>query len=435
MENTKEVKKNKMKNKIEAKNFTVKELLDIESCTRCGNCSTLCCAYEGSSDIEVSPATKISLIKKRLDFKYSLLGRITGRREIKESELKELEKAAFQCTLCGRCEVNCPVNIDLKDIWLSIRENLVKEGRYPESLDMLRNMLLKGKNISFESNEARIDWINQVENIPEDRYLKKEAEVVYFVGCVSSYSPRVFKIPRSAVKLFQKAEIDFALMGEDEWCCGFPLLGAGFKEDAMSFAEHNIQAVNARKAKFLVASCPTCYHMWKHVYPQMAEGIKNVYTYPKPVLQEKFNFEVLQEVELFLKLVKEKRFQLKPLNKKITYHDPCDLGRNSGIYDPPREIINSIPGVDFIELKHNREDAKCCGGGGNVEAVSTELSEKIAKIKVEEIIETGAEIVVSSCQQCVRTIAGALKREKSKIKSMDIAELLLTSIEGSEDNV
>ncbi|MCE5329788.1 (Fe-S)-binding protein [bacterium] len=423
----------KTKNKINAKKFTVSELLDIQGCTRCGICTALCCAYAGSSDIEVSPAKKLNLLKKRIDYKYSLLGRIFGQKELSEKELAELEKAAFQCTLCARCEVECPVNLGLKNIWLSLREELVEEGRYPENLDILKNMLLKGKNISFETNESRIDWINQVADIPEDKYVKEQAEVVYFVGCVSSFSPRVFKIPRSMVKLFQLAKVDFALMGEDEWCCGFPLLGAGFKEEAMQFAEHNIESVNKRGAKYLVASCPTCYHVWKHIYPEIAKAYMDRYTYPVPVLSDKLNFNVLHEVQFLYKLAREGKFKLNPVNKKITYHDPCDLGRSSGIYDEPRELIKLIPGVQLIELQNIRENAKCCGGGGNIEAVSAQLSENIAKIRAHEIMDSGADIVVSSCQQCVRTIAGALKKEKSKIKAMDISELLLESIEGGSE--
>jgi heterodisulfide reductase subunit D len=119
----------KVKNKINAKKFTVSELLDINACTRCGICTELCSAYAGSNDIEVSPATKLNLLKKRLDYKYSLLGRIIGQKEISEKELSELEKAAFLCTMCGRCEVECPVNIGLKDIDLKYCEKyLVKDN-------------------------------------------------------------------------------------------------------------------------------------------------------------------------------------------------------------------------------------------------------------------------------------------------------------------
>ncbi|MEI7616046.1 MAG: heterodisulfide reductase-related iron-sulfur binding cluster, partial [Actinomycetota bacterium] len=172
---------------------------------------------------------------------------------------------------------------------------------------------------------------------------------------------------------------------------------------------------------------------WKHMYPQIARAQMDRFTYPDPVLSDKLNFNVLQEVQFLYKLAGEGKFKLGLVNKKVAYHDPCDLGRSSGIYDEPRELIKLIPGVEFIELQHIREDSKCCGGGGNLEAASPELSAGIAKIRAQEIIDSGADIVISSCQQCVRTLAGALKKEKSKIKAMDISELLLESIEGTAE--
>jgi len=154
--------------------------------------------------------------------------------------------------------------------------------------------------------------------------------------------------------------------------------------------------------------------MWRHVYP---EKIKDV----------KMNFKVLHAVQYLSMLVEEGKIKLNPVNKKVTYHDPCDLGRNSGIYDEPRKLIRSIPGVEFIELENSREYATCCGGGGNVESTDAGLSSSIAAIKAREIIKTGADIVVTSCQQCVRTIVTALKKEKSKIKVMDLIQLILES--------
>lgn len=424
----------KAKNKLDAKNFTINELLDIEGCTRCGNCTPLCCVYEASGDIDISPAKKLAVLKKRYDYKYSLPGKLTGSREIPENELAALEKAAFFCTLCARCEVECPVNLGLKDLWISLRASLVTEGRYPKELDRLRETLKNGKNkISVENkNQAVNEWLEKLADIPGKDLVKKTADIVYFTGCVCQNSAEAIKIPQSMIKLFQRSREDFSLMGSKEWCCGFPLLAAGFKEDAMRFAEHNINSVNEMSPRYLIASCPTCYYMWKYVYPEMAQGIMNRYTYPVPVLARKMNFEVMHAVQYLSKLVREKKFDLKPLNKKITYHDPCYLGRNSGIYEEPREIINAIPGIEFIELENSREYAKCCGGGGNLEIVNTELSEKVAQIRAKEIIKTGAEILVSACPQCESMLSRALEKEKSQIKVMDITQLLLASIEDSD---
>ena len=140
------------------------------------------------------------------------------------------------------------------------------------------------------------------------------------------------------------------------------------------------------------------------------------------------NFKVLHMVQYLYMLAKDGKIKLNPVESKVTYHDPCDLGRNSGIYDEPRELIKMIPGVEFVELENNREYTTCCGGGGNVESIDTELSSNIASIKAKEIIDTGADIVATSCQQCVRTIATALKKEKSRIKAIDISQIVLDSI-------
>jgi len=196
-------------------------------------------------------------------------------------------------------------------------------------------------------------------------------------------------------------------------------MSSGFSKDFIEFGEHNIDRVNKTGAKYLVTSCPSCYHMWSHVYP---EKLKNI----------KMDFKVLHAVQYLYMLIEEGKIKLNPVNKKVTYHDPCDLGRNSGIYDEPRKIIGSIPGVDFVELEYSREYATCCGGGGNVESTDAGLSSNIAALKAREIVKTEADIIATSCQQCVRTIATALKKEKSKIKAMDLIQLVLESIkEGS----
>lgn len=398
--------------------FTVRQLAEIDACTRCGNCLDLCPAYAGSGDVAISPKKKMEVLKRLVDTEYGIFQKIFKKKKISEKDIEKISKAAFECTMCSRCEQECFINIKLQDIWLRLREILVEEGKYPEVLDMLREKLLKAHNISFDTNEGRINWINQIAQLPEDKYIKEKAEVIYFVGCVSSFSPRVFKIPRSVVQILKAASIDFGLLGDEEWCCGFPLLTSGFREDFVEFARHNIEKVNKTGAKYLITSCPSCYHMWKHIYPEIHSEFK-------------MEFEVLHVVEYFYKLAKEGKFKLNPVNQKVTYHDPCDLGRNSGIYEEPRNLIKMIPGIEFIELENNRNLSTCCGGGGNVEAVNVQLSENIAKIRAQEIINSGADVVASSCQQCVRTIAGALKKEKSKIKAMDISELLLESIESA----
>jgi len=394
--------------------FNIRQLLNVEACTRCGKCTDACSAYNSSMDIGLSPPKKIELLKKKL-FSRTFIGRLLGKMQLSRINIDELLRSAFSCTLCSRCEVECPINIDLKDLWISLRESLVKEGMAPEQLGLLKKRLERARNISFDTNEGRTDWIKAVPDMPADRFMGGSPEVIYFVGCVSSFSPRTFKIPRSAVQVFQKAGVDFGLLGDEEWCCGFPLLKSGFSDAFLQFAEHNIEKVNETAAKYLVTSCPSCYHMWSHTYPLNIKDIK-------------MDFKVLHMVHYLCMLLSEGRISLNRLEKKVTYHDPCDLGRNSGIYEEPRKLLKAVPGLEFVELENSRECTTCCGGGGNVESVDPGLSSKIASKKAQEIISTGADTVVTSCQQCVRTITSALKKEGSKIRTIDITQLILESI-------
>jgi heterodisulfide reductase subunit D len=400
--------------------YTVKQLLNIEACTRCGKCTEVCSAYNANGDLDISPAKKIELLKKRIKSK-TLFGKIFARHSFTEKELDILAKGAYQCTMCSRCETDCPVNIDLAKLWVSLRADLSDEHKGPEALEMLKERLKAAYNVSFDTNQGRVEWINQLSEIPENKYVKEKADVIYFVGCVSSFSPRVFKIPRSVVQLFRLAKVDFGLLGDQEWCCGFPLLTGGFKTEFIDFAKHNIEKVNATGAQHLVTSCPSCYHMWNHTYNELG-------------LDVKMNFKVLHLVQYLYELAKNRTLKLYPLDYTVTYHDPCDLGRNSGIYDEPRQLIKKIPDIRFVELENSKENALCCGGGGNVEAVDPGLVESISQIKAKEIIKTRAEIAVTACQQCVRTILQALKKEGSKTKTMDISELVLMSATANPDS-
>jgi heterodisulfide reductase subunit D len=239
---------------------------------------------------------------------------------------------------------------------------------------------------------------------PDHGYLKEKAEVVYFTGCVASYFPLAQKIPVALSEVFDASGVDFTLLGAEEWCCGFPLLGAGLKKMLGGFIEHNVAAVRAKGAKRAVFACPSCYQMWREHYPHA--------------------FHISHASEFLMELVKDKRVPLKDLPLKVTYHDPCDLGRGAHVYEAPREVIRSIPGVNLIELPRNRRDCQCCGGGGNLEMMDAKLSSEIAKRKIEEVLGTGAQAVVTSCQQCVRTMTTYVKRNKVPIEVMDITELV-----------
>lgn len=377
---------------------------DLFNCSRCGSCTSYCPVYKNTGDEAVSPRGKLSLIEAisqgKLDFTEKISDKI------------------YTCTVCGYCDSECPSGVKINELYEEMRQDLVDSEKYPQALDFLKRRLSEAYNVTFDTNEGRIDWTKQIPDSKPEDFLKDSADVFYFVGCVSSFSPRTFSIPRAIVQIFKKADVDFGLLGDEEWCCGFPLLSSGMKSEAKKLADHNIARVKEKKAKTLITSCPSCYHTWKHEYSKISS--------------EKIDFEIMHISQYILKLIDEGKIKLNKLDLKVTYHDPCDLGRNSGVYDEPRKVIEAIPGVDFVELAANRNLANCCGGGGNLESLDAGLSGKIAASRAREIIEADVDILLSACQQCERTLAAALKKLKKearrKIKVRDIAELVLESM-------
>ena len=228
--------------------------------------------------------------------------------------------------------------------------------------------------------------------------------------------PQGHPIAQAMTEILTRAGADFTTLGSEEWCCGFPYLGLGLPDEAAKVAEHNVAAIRALGAKTVVTTCPSCYHMWRHTYPELLGGAPDV--------------EVVRATELLARLLASGAVELAPLDEIITYHDPCDLGRNSGIYEAPRQLLRAIPGVELVEMADNRENALCCGGGGNLEAVNPELAATIASRRLAQALETGARILVTPCQQCKRTLANAARRERSRLKVLDLTEFLWRAIGG-----
>ena len=377
---------------------------DLFVCSRCGNCLAICPIYRQTLDEGFAPRGKLSLIEAvvndRIEFTEKLSDKI------------------YTCTMCNYCTSECPSGVKVSDLFKAVRSDLVDNKKYPEILDLLKDRIQKAYNVTFDTNQGRLDWLKQIPGTEVKDYLKDSAEVVYFVGCVSSFSPRSFVIPRSIIQIFDRTGVDFTLLGEDEWCCGFPLLSSGMSAESVLLAKHNIEKIRAKDAGILITSCPSCYHTWKHEYEE--------------ITGEKLDFEILHVSQYLHRLIKEGKINPGRLDLKVTYHDPCDLGRSSGVYEEPREVIRSIPGIEFVELPNKNKQANCCGGGGNLESLNPGLAAKVAAAKAEEVISTGAEVIVSACQQCERTMSTALKKKKNeidyRIRVLDISEIVLESM-------
>ena len=367
---------------------------EVSKCNRCGFCLPNCPIYRVQKVESASPrgrnAITRAVIEERLSFS------------------PEIEKSIFSCLGCGACTVACFPSLKTKELVFKNRECLVEEGQYPKAMNQLAKSLGENRNIADEENEERGEWRELIKDLPEDAFEKAHADIIYFVGCVSSFFPMAQNIPVNMAKIMEQAGLNFSILGGEEWCCGFPLIGAGMPENMKALMDHNINKIKEMGAKKIIFSCPSCYHTWKNFYdPEV---------------------EILSSSEFLERMILGKNIPLKEIDATVTYHDPCDLGRHCGIFESPRSVIKSIPGIRLVELHNNRELSTCCGGGGNLEMVDPELSGKVARMKIDEILKTGADIVVSSCQQCLRTISTKARRDKIKLVVKDITDLVAEAL-------
>jgi len=222
-------------------NLSPKQLVEIDACTRCGECLNYCPVYAERGEEDIDPRGKIQVFKSFIRSQYGLWARIFGPKRLDEEKLKKFSEMVYRCTLCGECSVSCPVSIDAKNLWLALRETLTEMGHYPEAADRLKANLLEAYNISGTENEERTEWLEFLDELPDHQYQKEKAQVAYFVGCVASFFPMVQRIPQAFIEILDKAGIDFTLLGGEEWCCGFPLIGAGMKKEAEALIQHNVE--------------------------------------------------------------------------------------------------------------------------------------------------------------------------------------------------
>lgn len=392
--------------------YSIGQMLEMEVCTQCRLCADVCPAVSASRDGMLSALARMKGLKQILRSRTSLFAKILRKKGPSEEEWKKFSGDVFRCTLCGSCQEVCPVGIGLKDIWLSIRRDISTSEARPGKIEVIRENLDESRNVFAEDNQERADWVDNMRDAPEDRYIRDRAETVYFTGCVSAFFPLAQRIPMALAHVLDVSGVDFTLMGEDEWCCGFPMLGAGLGEALQTFIEHNLDAVRRKGASRVVFACPSCYRMWREYYPRQ--------------------FEILHGSELLAQLLRQNKVPLKNLPLTVTYHDPCDLGRGARVFDEPREVIRMIPGVNLVELPANRENCLCCGGGGNLEMFDPELSSAIASRKMEDVLSTGAQVVVTACQQCVRTLTTHAKRNRLSVEVMDIVQLVQKALAGEK---
>ena len=373
-------------------------------CVLCGKCLSVCPVYRETRIETLSPRGKVALYRAAGEGDLTIGGIYADK--------------FYTCLMCEACRQVCPSGVELDAILNQSRSDLAHSGLMPASLRRLSEIIVAAGNISDENNEQRLGWTANLETMPAGLDHGGQAEVAYFVGCVSSLFPASYRIPQSLVEIFEKAGVNYALMGGDERCCGYPLLLNGEVERALEMARHNVEAVKATGATKVVMTCPSCYHMWKHTYPELLDD------------GELDGLEILHETEILAEMAREGHLRFKPWPVTVTYHDSCDLGRKSGVYKPPREVLRAIPELELVEMADHHENSLCCGGGGNLETYDRELAQALPRRRLEQARDAGAKYIIVSCQQCKRTLFGAARRERIRVRTMDLAEVVARQLEG-----
>ena len=323
---------------------------------------------------------------------------------------KDMAEVIFQCPTCNACTEACAYDMDNVALYEALRAELVDAGCGLEAHIPMNKAMVELLNPYERDNKLKSKWLEKLDFKVKDANTEK-AEVLYFVGCTSALTPDIETVAINTAKVFNKLGLDFSVFGEQEVCCGSVGMRTGDRKAFNSVARKNYELFKKSGVKTIVTSCAGCYRTLKLDYADYLEDLE---------------ITVLHTVEFLNKLIVDKNIQLKNLGFNVTYHDPCHTGRHVGLYEEPREILKKIANLN--EMKTIKQSAKCCGAGGGVKKGFPELALEIAKSRVQEAEETGAEYLVSICPFCYRNLSDAIEALSSNIKMVDLTELIVKAL-------
>jgi heterodisulfide reductase subunit D len=319
---------------------------------------------------------------------------------------KDMAEIIFQCPTCNACAEVCAYDIDNSSLYEALRAELVDAGCGLEAHVPMNKAMVELFNPYVRNNVLKKQWIEELDFKIKDASSEK-AEVLYFVGCTSALTPDIESVAINTAQIFNKLKVDFSVFGEHEVCCGSVAMRTGDRKAFNFVATKNYELFKKSGVKTIVTSCAGCYRTLKLDY---ADYLKDL------------GIEVLHTVEFLYRLINEQDIKFKKLEINTTYHDPCHTGRHIGLYEEPREILKRV--ANLTEMKSIKQNAKCCGAGGGVKKGFPELALEIAKSRVQEAEETGAEYLVSICPFCYRNLSDAIKAMGANIKMVDLMELV-----------
>jgi Fe-S oxidoreductase len=315
----------------------------------------------------------------------------------------------WRCSTCGRCPQRCPRGVKQIESGVALRRIATDYGVFPTAVKPIRTISasLTGEGNPFNEDRAkRGSWAEEL-GVPA---FEEGMELLYFVGCYLSYDPRLKKVARATAKILQRAGVEFGILGAEESCCGESIRKAGDEEVFRRLARANIKSFIDHGVKKILVSSPHCYHTFKHEYPEFM-----------------VHFEVVHMSELLWELLGSGRLALQgEYPRRVAYHDPCYLGRHNGVYEAPRAVLRSVPGLRLVELAESGKESLCCGGGGGRIWMETPKEERFSDLRLDQALSAGAEVLATACPYCITNFEDSrLSRpEREALQIQDLTEII-----------
>jgi len=369
----------------------IKEITDLikenggaafQFCYQCGICDVVC------------PWNRVRQFSMRKIVRQATFG------------LTEIENEdIWRCTTCGTCPQRCPRGVNQIQLGVALRRIATEYGAFPDSVKPIitvsDSLMAEGNPFNME-RAKRADW---AEGLPVKTFTEG-MEILYFPGCYLSYDPRLKKVAAATARILDKAGVDFGILGSKESCCGESIRKTGNEALFKHLARENIKHFIDHGVKKILVSSPHCLHTFKNEYPEFS-----------------VHFEVVHISQFLGELIRDGR--LKPAReyeKKLTWHDPCYLGRHNGIFDAPREVLKQVPGAELTEMENSRENSFCCGGGGGRIWMETPQGERFSDLRLKQAADVGAEVLVTACPYCITNFTDSSLGQNIEVK--DITEVV-----------